>query len=57
MLGQLLGHNLPLVEKRQFGRSFFLLLAEREGFELKARLGLPDNPMLRSGPDQQQDYP
>jgi hypothetical protein len=33
MLGQLIGHDLPLVEKRRIVRSFFLLLAEREEFE------------------------
>ena len=33
MLGQLIGHALPLVKKRRLARSFFLLLAEREEFE------------------------
>ena len=39
MLGQLIGHDLPLVEKRRIVRSFFLLLAEREEFELAEWLG------------------
>ena len=30
MLGQLIGHDLPQVEKSWIVRSFFLLLAERE---------------------------
>ncbi|MGB6271405.1 MAG: hypothetical protein WBF44_07425, partial [Pseudolabrys sp.] len=33
MLGQMIGHDLPLVQKRPIVRSFFLLLAEREEFE------------------------
>ena len=33
MLGQLLGHDLVLVEKRLIFQSYFVLLAEREGFE------------------------
>jgi hypothetical protein len=32
-------------------------LAEGVGFELKVRFALPDNLMLRSRPNQQQDYP
>jgi hypothetical protein len=38
MLGQLIGHDLPLVEKRRIVRSFFLLLAEREDATIVAKL-------------------
>jgi hypothetical protein len=37
MLGQPIGHYLPLVEKRRIVRSFFLLLAEREDATITAK--------------------
>jgi hypothetical protein len=38
VLGQLIGHRLPPVEKRCALRLIFLLLAEREAHKLKPKL-------------------
>ena len=49
MIGHLLGHSPTLIEKCQFFRPIFLLLAEREGFELPAVRGRYSSPSAKLG--------